>query len=233
MGYSEMMTERSLGPQDFGKYDGYPPIVLRSGRHLLRIVDEMLDVSKLEAGAMDLSEDVIDVSQMIGNAIKFVAPSAHRDGVALEWEAPERLPYLAGDATRVRQIVLNLLSNAVKFTPEGGTVTITAADVADDGLEIVVADTGIGISPEDIENVLVPFARMENREHLQRVRSLKPDSGHSSTGLGLPLVKLLCDLHGAEFELTSSPDVGTRARVRFPADRVLPGENVAGLRAVS
>ncbi len=233
MGYSEMMSERSLGPQDFGKYETYPPIVYRSGRHLLRIVDQILDVSKLEAGAVDLSEDVIDVPQLVENAIKFVAPNADRDGVTIDWAAPDQLPYLRGDATKVRQIVLNLLSNSVKFTPAGGTVSVSVSNTTDGRMEVVVSDTGIGISPDDIEKVLVPFARMENREHLQRMRSLKPDGGFNNTGLGLPLVKLLCDAHGAEFRLSSTPNVGTTARVLFPADRLMLGENVTSLRAVS
>lgn len=223
MGYSDMMSQRTLGDQDFGKYDNYPAIILGSGQHLLQIVDKILDISKLEAGAIDLSEDPIDLSELIDDTVKFISPDAERDGVSVSVHCPANLPKLSGDATRVRQIVLNLLSNAVKFTPQGGQVSISAALIESGGIEICVEDTGIGISPEDIELALIPYARMENQEHLARVKSLKPDGGRTHTGLGLPLVKLLSDLHDAKFDLDSTPDIGTIARVRFPVSRVIAG----------
>lgn len=223
MGYSDMMSQRTLGDQDFGKYDNYPAIILGSGQHLLQIVDKILDISKLEAGAVDLARDQINLPELIDDTVKFMSPDATQDGVSLTVHCPEDLPKLLGDVTRVRQIVLNLLSNAVKFTPRGGQVSISAALVKSGGLEICVEDTGIGISPEDIELALIPYARMENQEHLARVKSLKPDGGRTHTGLGLPLVKLLSELHDATFDLGSTPDIGTIARVSFPVSRVIAG----------
>jgi len=233
LGYAQMMDERILGPQDFGKYGDYPSIVVRSGKHLLQIVDRILDVSKLEAGAVDLSEDLIDVENLIEGAIKFVVPSAERGGVELDWRPPEQLPCLRGDATKIRQILLNLLSNAVKFTPRGGRVTVSSRNTKDGRMEIRVSDTGIGMSPEDLENALVPFARLESREHMQRLHEFDEDSEFSHTGLELPLVKLLCDLHDAEFRLTSTLGTGTNARVSFPRARVILDTNVTAFRAAS
>lgn len=233
MGYSEMMALRTLGPQAFGRYDGYPEIVLGSGQHLLGIVDQILDVSKLEAGAVDLSNDLIYVPDLIDNSVKFMSPAAEQDGVLLSTDYPDQMPCLRGDATKVRQIILNLLSNAVKFTPQGGSVSVRVSPSLSGEIEISVADTGIGIPSEDMEQVLTPFARMENQEYLASVKILKSGSGRTHTGLGLPLVKLLSDLHGARFELTSTVDVGTVARVTFPASRAVFGENVTELRAAS
>lgn len=200
---------------------------------MLQIVDRILDVSKLEAGAVDLSEDLIDVENLIEGAIKFVVPSAERGGVELDWRPPEQMPCLRGDATKIRQILLNLLSNAVKFTPRGGRVTVSSRNTKDGRMEIRVSDTGIGMSPEDLENALVPFARLESREHMQRLHEFDEDSEFSHTGLGLPLVKLLCDLHDAEFRLTSTLGTGTNARVSFPRSRVILDTNVTAFRAAS
>lgn len=233
LGYSEMMQIRSLGPQDFGKYDGYPANIYTSGEHLLRIVDQVLDVSKLEAGAIDLSNDLIHLPGLIGKSVAFVAPTAEQDGVAIEVSYPEQLPCLRGDATKIRQILLNLLSNAVKFTPQGGSVTVTVEILRDGRLEISIRDTGIGMSTQDMDQILTPFARMENREHLALVKAFKPDRGQTNTGLGLPLSKLLCDLHEADLELVSTPQVGTEVLIRFPEKRVVYGDNVTLISAVS
>ncbi|MBO6783910.1 MAG: hypothetical protein JJ899_11655 [Alphaproteobacteria bacterium] len=233
IGYSEMMAMRMLGPIGNEKYESYPDDILSSGRHLLHIVDQILDVSKLEAGAVDLSDDIIDVEDLVQGAIRFVEPAAQDDAISLSVDLPGQVPNLRGDATKVRQILLNLLSNAVKFTPRNGKVAVSAELTASGELAIAVEDTGIGIPPENIEEVVKPFARMENQEHLKRVESLKADGGHTSTGLGLPLVKLLSELHGATFSLASTIDIGTAARVVFPAERVVLGENVITMRAAS
>lgn len=233
IGFSEMMASRVLGPLGNEKYESYPADILSSGQHLLHIVDQILDVSKLEAGAVDLSEDMIDVHDLIDGAVRYVATTAEDDRIQITVTLPEQLPCLRGDATKVRQILLNLLSNAVKFTPEGGKIAVGAELTKSGQLVIEVEDTGIGIPEEDLAQVTTPFARMENQEHLKRVESLKSDGGHTNTGLGLPLVKLLCELHGAPFTLVSQLEVGTAARVVFPADRVLFGDNVTLMRAAS
>lgn len=233
IGFSEMMTERVLGPLGNEKYESYPADILSSGRHLLHIVDQILDVSKLEAGAVDLSNDLIDIHDLVDGAVRYVAATAKDDGVEIFVELPEQLPALRGDATKIRQILLNLLSNAVKFTPRGGRVAVSVTPTHGGRLAINVEDTGIGIPPEDIGEVVKPFARMENQEHLKRVESLKADGGHTTTGLGLPLVKLLSELHDAEFVLASTPDVGTAARVVFPGSRLVFGNNVAILQVAS
>lgn len=233
LGYSEMMQLRSLGAQDFGRYDSYPTNVFTSGEHLLRIVDQVLDVSKLEAGAIDLSNDLIHVPGLIEKSVAFVAPTAEQDGVAITISVPGQMPCLRGDATKIRQILLNLLSNAVKFTPQHGLVSVAVEILQDGRLEIRVHDTGIGMSEQDMDQVLIPFARMENREYLARIKSFKPDRGQTNTGLGLPLAKLLCDLHDADLEITSTPEVGTEVVIRFPENRVVYGDNVTRMISAS
>ncbi len=186
-------------------------------------------MSKLEAGAVDLSEDMIDIDDLASGAVRFISPVADDDGVQVTTAIPEGLPRLRGDATEVRQILLNLLSNAVKFTPRGGQDELRAVFKSSGELILEVEDTDIGIAPEDIERVVTPFAQMENQEHLQRAENPKSDGGHTSTGLGLPLVKLLSEIHGAQFSITSAPEQGTTATVVFPARRVVavpPGNSV-------
>lgn len=233
IGFSEMMAERMLGPLGNEKYESYPADILSSGRHLLHIVDQILDVSKLEAGAVDLSNDLIDLQELLDGAVRYVAATAQDDGVEISVSLPDQLPTLRGDATKIRQILLNLLSNAVKFTPRTGRVAVSVKLTPGGRLALNVEDTGIGIPPEDIGEVVKPFARMENQEHLKRVESLNADGGHTTTGLGLPLVKLLSELHDAEFLLASTPDVGTVARVVFPRSRVVFADNVTMLQAAS
>ena len=227
IGYSELMATRTLGPIGNPKYEPYAQHILDSGTHLLHVVNQVLDVSKLEAGKIDLTEDTIDVAEMLAGAAAFVGPAATHDQIAVRIELPPDLPHLRGDATKLRQAVLNLLSNAVKFTPAGGKVEIGATRTAAKGLAIMIVDTGVGIPPEDVERVTVPFAQLENKEHMKRLRALKNDVGRTSTGLGLPLAKMLAELHRGRLTLESQLGKGTTAWLEFPCDRVIERSPIA------
>ncbi len=167
--------------------------------------------SQVEVGKLDPDEEVVDVPKVVESCIKLVNQHAQHSGLALETEIADDLPPLRVDALKLKQILLNLLSNAVKFTPEGGTVTTRVWYHRDDGYVFQVADTGIGIAPDDIPKVLAPFGQVDST--LARK--------HEGTGLGLPLTKSLVELHSGSFDLQSEPGVGTTVTARFPAGRIV------------
>jgi two-component system cell cycle sensor histidine kinase PleC len=175
------------------------------------VINDILDMAKIEDGKMVLFEEAIDLGEQIAGAIRFVGERARQGQVALHREVARDLPPLFADQRSVRHILLNLLSNAIKFTPGGGRVTVRAERVDGGGLELVVADTGIGMSAEHLAIALTPFGQVAN-EYTRR---------HDGTGLGLPLVKSLAELHGAVTEIDSALGQGTAVRIVFPPERVL------------
>ncbi|MCZ6772369.1 MAG: ATP-binding protein [Proteobacteria bacterium] len=211
IGFSDMMRNELLGPVGNPQYLSYATDIHNSGEHLLGLINDILDISKIGAGEMELYEEPVDIARIVRSSLTLVKTRAQEGGVTLQNHATGPLPALNADARKIKQIVINLLSNAVKFTPTDGTVTIAAA-IEDDGcFSILVKDTGIGIAPEDIEKVLNPFIQADST--LARK--------YEGTGLGLPLVRSLVELHGGRFDLRSMEGVGTSAIVRLPAERVL------------
>ncbi|NJO33833.1 MAG: HAMP domain-containing histidine kinase [Rhodospirillales bacterium] len=228
IGYSEMITHRVLGPIGHPTYESYSGNVLASGRQLLRIVDRVLDISRIEAGTLDLSLGLISVPDLVSGAVKTVEDAAKADGITITCSLAADLPELVGDASRLRQVLLDLLSNAVKFTPPKGRIDIVAGigseridtgGEARGGLEFTVADTGVGIAPELLAQVTTPFRQLENQDHLRRGRPLKQDVGQTDTGLGLPLARLLVERHGGKLEITSEQGRGTKVRVWLPSNK--------------
>jgi len=215
IGFSDLMQSQSLGPLQPVKYREYAEDIHVSGQNLLGVINDILDMAKIEDGKMVLFEEPIDLGEQISAATRFVAERARQSQVALDRDIAQGLPPLFADQRSVRHILLNLLANAVKFTPGGGRVTVRAERTADRGLALAVADTGIGMSAEHIEIALTPFGQVAN-EYTRR---------HDGTGLGLPLVKSLAELHGAAFRIDSTLGIGTTVSIAFPAGRVLePGE---------
>ncbi|HXA70941.1 MAG TPA: ATP-binding protein [Stellaceae bacterium] len=215
IGFSDLMQSQSLGPLQPVKYREYAEDIHVSGQNLLGVINDILDMAKIEDGKMVLFEEPIDLGEQISAATRFVAERARQSQVALDRDIAQGLPPLFADQRSVRHILLNLLANAVKFTPGGGRVTVRAERTADRGLALAVADTGIGMSAEHIEIALTPFGQVAN-EYTRR---------HDGTGLGLPLVKSLAELHGAAFRIDSTLGIGTTVSIAFPAERVLePGE---------
>ena len=191
-----------------------------SGEHLLNLINEILELSKAEAGKLELHEEPISVDELVESCVRLIHVRAKQVGLTLV-----RLPFASGisllvDPVKARQILMNLLTNAIKFTPAGGEITLTAEALPCGGVEIAVADTGIGMSAEQIERAFEPFVQIDNQFNRK----------YDGTGLGLPLSRRLAELHGGSLRIESTPGIGTTARVRFPAERM---HNVPALASVA
>lgn len=210
IGFSEMMAGRVHGPLGAPKYDEYAGHVLSSGRHLLSIINDILDLAKVEAGKYELVSSEIEIADFLCGLVQLYTDRVAAAGLVIALHAAPDLPNLVADARLLRQVLLNLLSNAVKFTPAGGSIAVSAALLAEGGLEIGIEDTGAGIAEEDLPRVLLPFGQA-------KAGIARPYEG---TGLGLPLAKAFLELHGGTLELASRLGQGTRVRVRLPAERL-------------
>jgi two-component system cell cycle sensor histidine kinase PleC len=211
IGFSEMISAEMFGPIGHPRYKEYAEDIRASGAHLLGIVSELLDLSKIEAGKSEIEERDLNAADVVDSAVRLVTDRATAAAVELSSHVSDRLPGLRADERAVKQILLNLLSNAIKFTPAGGKVTTSIELDAERRFVLSVADTGIGIAEKDIGQVMAPFGQIETA--LTR--------SHEGSGLGLPLVEGLVGLHGGTFELESEVGVGTTATVRFPAGRTV------------
>ncbi len=214
IGFSEVIGSGALGADAGPRVLDYSRHIEASGKHLLSLINDILDLSKAESGKMTLLEDYIRPADIAADSLRMVGGQGAGKAV-LDISVPADLPYLYGDKRRVRQILINILANAFKFTEAGGRVALTASmDVGEgDGrgdLLFVVEDSGIGMSADEILLALEPFRQIDNR--LSRK--------YDGTGLGLPLTKHLMELHGGRLEIASEPDVGTVVTMRFPAARL-------------
>ena len=215
LGFSEALAAGHFGPLTARQRE-YICDINASGHHLLKIISDILDMAKLDAGRMTLSEDIVDVNEAIESCIRLVRHRADTAKIGLVFEPLANVPKLRADDLRVRQIVINLLSNAIKFTPQDGQVRVQAAH-RDDGLAVTIADTGIGMSQEEIAIALQPFGQVENL--LTRK--------YEGTGLGLPIVNSLITLHGGRLMIESTPGSGTAATVVFPTSRIVSNPGAA------
>ena len=204
IGFSEVLGERMFGELN-DKQAEYVEDILSSGRHLLALINDILDLSKVEAGRMELELSRFDLPAAIGGAVILVRERATRHGLALEVSVDDRLGLFVGDERKIRQVLLNLLSNAVKFTPEGGRIAVRAAP-ADDAVEISVSDTGIGIAPEDQEAIFQEFRQVGTDYARKR----------EGTGLGLALARRFVDLHGGRLWVKSRPGEGSTFTFTVP-----------------
>ena len=204
IGFSEVLGERMFGELN-DKQAEYVEDILSSGRHLLALINDILDLSKVEAGRMELELSRFDLPAAIGNAVILVRERATRHGLALDVSVDDRLGPFVGDERKIRQVLLNLLSNAVKFTPEGGRITVSAAP-ADGGVEISVSDTGIGIAVEDQEAIFQEFRQVGTDYARKR----------EGTGLGLALARRFIDLHGGRISVKSRLGEGSTFTFNLP-----------------
>jgi signal transduction histidine kinase len=204
IGFSEVLGERMFGELN-EKQAEYTEDILSSGRHLLSLINEILDLSKVEAGRMELEVATFDLPLAIDNARTFVRERATKHGINLDVTIDERLGDFVGDERKIKQVLLNLLSNAVKFTPEGGRIGINARQ-ADGSVEISVSDTGIGISPEDQTKIFEEF-RQVGGDNAKKIEG---------TGLGLTLAKKFVELHGGKIWVTSEVGKGSTFTFTLP-----------------
>jgi two-component system, cell cycle sensor histidine kinase PleC len=210
IGFAELMEMETLGPLGNHRYIAYVRDILDSGRRLLELVDDVLNLSRIDAGRVKLVEEMIDISQEIAVVAQKADAKARKQEIVLTTEA-RGLPLLVADRRAVHQMIEHLLSNALKFTPPQGRVMVSAALTPDGGVGLMVADTGSGIAEEDLPKVVLPFGRTE----------MSVPHQIDGTGLGLPVVKRLIELHGGRLELDSAPGVGTTAILIFPAERIV------------
>ena len=203
IGFSELIQMQPHGPIGSPKYSEYLGDVRKSALMLLQLIDDILDIAKLDAGKMQIQQEVLNVDDLIQDAVTILAPKARIGGLKLVRDVPDDIPELMGDSRRICQVLVNLLSNSVKYTDPGCTVT---ARLERPWLELIVANTGVGIPKEDLARVFIPFEQS----------SYAIGKAKDGTGLGLPLARELVEQHGGQITLESTVDIGTTVTVRLP-----------------
>ena len=209
IGFSDMIREGIGAGAQVEKICEYAGHINESGRHLLAILNDILDISKVEAGKLDLHEEDVDVCAAVQSCVAMMQIRAQRSGLTVTADIPGGLPNLRADERKLKQVLLNLLSNAVKFTRPGGQISISVQTDAGRAVTIVIADTGIGIAAADIATALAPFSQVDSSFNRK----------FEGTGLGLPLAKAFVELHQGAFQIESVPGRGTTITIAFPAAR--------------
>ncbi len=210
IGFSQVMADEVLGPLGSQRYAGYARDITSSAQHLLGIIGDILDVSKLEAGRIEIDDDEVEIGQMARDVLHLVVERARSLDIAIDVEAPADLPRLRADALKLKQVLLNLITNAIKFSHPGGRVLIRASMV-EDGLRIQVIDHGIGMDEAEVETAVTRFGQVASTWNRK----------HPGTGLGLPLAIGLVELHGGRLLIDSQKGIGTTVTICLPLDRVL------------
>ena len=210
IGFSQMAANEIHGPLGSSKYLENASIVASAGEHLLQLISDILDLSKIEADAMTLDEGEMDMREVTSTVKNIILPRAELSDLNVSISIPDDLPNLRGDALRVKQMMLNLADNAVKYTPRGGQIEVKIDTDLNNAIQVRISDTGIGISESDIELVLVPFGQVNSNPMVKNGEGI---------GLGLSLVKHLVEMHGGSLSLQSKIGDGTTATLHFPAER--------------
>jgi signal transduction histidine kinase len=208
IGFTELMLGERLGPIGNPRYKGYVEDIHHSGLYALSLLNDLLDISKIEAGKFELNFTAVDVPELVEDCVGSLQPLAKRARIVLRTSLAPGLPSVVADPRRLKQILLNLLTNAIKFTKEGGQV-IVSGSMIDGELRLRVSDNGVGMTRDEIAFAMQPFNQLDTAPRKQ-----------SGTGLGLPVTKALVDANRARLVLSSEPGVGTSADVIFPADRL-------------
>jgi signal transduction histidine kinase len=209
LGFSEILQNETFGPVGNPRYREYAGSIHDSGAHLLGVINDILDLSRLDSGTLELHLEPVVLDDVVAGCIAAIMPLAARENIALQRQIGPVT--ILADARRLRQMLFNLLSNAVKFTPKGGDVGVSASNTPD-GFAITVRDTGIGMAHDDIPKALERFGQIDSR--LSR--------RYEGTGLGLPLTKEFAELQGATLSIKSESGVGTSVTILFPVSAVLP-----------
>jgi two-component system cell cycle sensor histidine kinase PleC len=212
IGFAQVLHEGIGVEKPSERQRDYMKDIDQAGRHLLGIISEILDIAKIESGSFELDIEEYELAEILSDCTRLVAERFTGKKQRLVIDLEPGLPNVRIDGRRVKQVLLNLLSNAHKFTPESGRVDLIARRTPAGGADIVVRDTGIGMSPEGLMLAMRPFGQVQSAY----------SRSHDGTGLGLPIAKGLVELHGGKLEMTSQPGVGTSVRVRLPPDCIAP-----------
>ncbi|QCL93003.1 ATP-binding protein [Agrobacterium tumefaciens] len=212
IGFADMMATERFGPIGHPRYVEYANDIGRSGRHVLDIVNDLLDISKIEAGQMDVDFVAVPLNETVAEAVSLVQPQANNQRVIIRTALAQSVPQIVADLRSIKQIVLNILSNAIRFTPSGGQIVVSTAYEANGSVSLRIRDTGIGMTRAELEQAMKPFRQVASSG--KRVRG-------DGTGLGLPLTKAMVDANRANFSVTSTPNEGTLVEITFPSQRVL------------
>jgi signal transduction histidine kinase len=216
IGFSQVMADEVMGPLGSARYTGYARDICSSAQHLLGIISDILDVSKLEAGKVDLDEEEIEIAQVARDVLQLVGERARALDVAIDIDLPADLPHLRSDALKLKQVLLNLITNAIKFSHPGGRVQLRGR-FAEDGLTLAVTDQGIGMDAAEIETAITRFGQVASTWSRK----------HPGTGLGLPLAIGLIELHGGRLSIESQKGLGTTVTVKLPMARIIRHPEVA------
>ena len=217
IGFSELMRQAIYGPLGSSKYEEYVGDVWESGQLLLSIINDVLDLAKVEAGQVPFSGEALNLTELLHRCCRLVAPRAASDKIAIDIQVEDRLPLVHGDQRLLTQIVTNILTNAIKFSPAGSRVGLTAASFTT-WIELRVIDHGPGMTEEEVAIALRPFEQVD-REHARK---------HEGTGLGLPIAKALVDLHGGELAIESRSGAGTTVTIRLRPHKQNPTDSAKG-----
>ncbi|WP_018234761.1 ATP-binding protein [Ensifer sp. BR816] len=211
IGFSDMMASEHFGPVGHPRYIEYAGDIGRSGRHVLDIVNDLLDISKIEAGEMELDFRAVDINEAVSEAVSLVQPQANSQRVIIRTSLSGSVPEVVADGRSIKQIALNILANAIRFTPSGGQIVVSTSYEANGSVILRIRDTGIGMTRNELDQAMKPFRQVTTGGR-------KRGEG---TGLGLPLTKAMAEANRAQFAITSAPNEGTLVEVSFPSQRVL------------
>ncbi|HEY1386649.1 MAG TPA: PAS domain-containing sensor histidine kinase [Dongiaceae bacterium] len=220
IGFADVMRMEMIGPVSNPQYKSYIRDIHGSALHLLGIINDILDVSRIEAGKVTLHESVVSLDEVVESVVRLVKERVTDSQLALDLDIAAKLPRIHADKQKLKQILINLIGNAIKFTPKHGRITVGARLSPHGELELSVTDNGIGISQDNIDRVLEPFVQVDSALHRK----------FDGAGLGLPLSRGLARLHGGDLRLESAPGQGTRAVITLPATRLLDGKHLAAVR---
>lgn len=211
IGFADIMANEHFGPVGHPRYAEYASDIVRSGRHVLDIVNDLLDISKIEAGEMDLDFTAVGLNETVSQAVAIVQPQANGQRVIIRTALSQAVPNVVADLRSIKQIVLNILANAIRFTPSGGQIIVSTAYETNGSVALRIRDTGVGMTRAELEQAMKPFRQVSP--------GTRPRG--DGTGLGLPLTKAMVDANRANFSISSAPNEGTLVEVIFPSPRVL------------
>lgn len=211
IGFSEMMMKETFGPVGNAKYSEYMDDIHMSARHLLEIINEVLDMSKIEAGKVELDEQEIDIARLIESVIRLMTNRAFNSGLEIKSFIEESLPILYADPRLLRQILINLVTNAIKYSHKSGQIDVSVKMDTNGEMQLVIQDYGVGIPKDRIQDAMQPFGQINDPTH---------SNDQQGTGLGLPLTKAMVELHGGTLHLESDSGKGAKVTIRFPEGRI-------------